>query len=319
MLGIVNHIKIDQIFPEDRLLLSRAAAIYHPQSLFYEDSWGYVMQATRYQGFKYYNADSDLLIFGGYKSPQDRTISVPVFFGDHRDVVKVLNTISQERNCRIILKNVSPSDVDSLCRYGLRKYTDGESWSPEAIYDDQTYPQVIVDLNELIPCHGRAYHKLTNLLNRVNLSGGYEMLPYSSTHKSEVINLIEEKDHQCSCNSNPYWEAHKMYLEDVEDSNRYVITEDGYVKGFIVTSSISSTATALCAALFRCGSKKDSAWGMYHVLVQEFQNGFKYANLGGSETVGVFEFKRQTFKPSMLIERTHLVWEPAGHETPGDF
>ena len=41
------------IVPEDRFLLSKIVDAYHPSSIFYEDSWGYVIQATRYEGFKY--------------------------------------------------------------------------------------------------------------------------------------------------------------------------------------------------------------------------------------------------------------------------
>jgi hypothetical protein len=96
------------------------------------------------------------------------------------------------------------------------------------------------------------------------------------------------------------------------DIDKYVILDktSGEIIGFTATSNISPKTTAYVASIFKPGVKVASVWGIYQTLLIKYQEKFEFANLGGCETEGTYNFMRRTFRPVERIEKVHLIYAP---------
>lgn len=303
-----------RIAPTDRVSLRDLIHQHRPNTTFYEDSWGYIIQATRHGGFKLSQSRGDFVAFFAYKSRERDTLVVPSFFGSAAQLAQAARLACAKYGLPVVLKNIAPCNAPSFRAYGFRGYENGEMWSPEAPFDDQTFPQVLVELGGLVHCQGGNYRKLRNVLNRQPC---FELHPYLDTHREAVIELLRRKDRTARAGSGGlYVQSHEVYLDGAAHGlDRYVVVGNDRVRGFLAMSAITGDTVALCAAIFEEGFKETEGikeltpWGIYMALSEKHREGYRFANLGGSESCGTFEFKRQTFNPSMLIHRTHLVWD----------
>src|SRR5258708_43953 len=106
---------LTNITSSDKKLLLKISSYLRPDSINYEDCWGYIIQATRYGGFKWYDPMTESLIFFGRKSDTDATIVVPVFFAESKYLAHVIRTVHETLKApQIILKNISAQDVDKF-------------------------------------------------------------------------------------------------------------------------------------------------------------------------------------------------------------
>jgi hypothetical protein len=294
---------LSPINPQDKSLLQKIVLKNKPHSINYEDSWGYIIQATRYDGFKWYDAATNSLLFFGEKSEDDPTLIIPNFFAEPSYLVNVLTILKHSLNPpKIILKNVYSQDVVKLLPFGFRPYTNDERWSSFARFDDQTYPQLVVDLTKLKEKKGKRYKKLRNYLNHEQNTS---IRKYQASDSDSVLSLFIAKDGNTK---GMYYTSHKMYL--TSDTAKFVITntETNEIIGFTATSAITPENCALVVALFKPGIKYASVWGIYNTLIARYNEGFRYINLGGYETEGTYNFMRRTFQPVEKLERTHLVY-----------
>lgn len=301
--------KITNITTTDQKLLRKTVLKIRPTSINYEDSWGYIIQSTRYGGFKWYDPSSGYLIFFSRKSENDPTLVVPSFFADPEYLSYVIHSVQKTlKTSQAILKNINPEDVKKFLPLGFRPYKENENWCPEARFDDQTYPQLIIDLKKLKVAKGTIYENLRAALNK---KPNASIRKYHKKDKNEVLNLIEliDKNHK-KIKKGAYYESHKMYPESGIDKSVIINNKTGEIIGFIGTSDISSTATALVASPTKPNIKNTNIWGIYYVMLAKYQKGFKLATLGGCEFKTTYKFKKEKFRPIKELEKTHLVYDP---------
>jgi hypothetical protein len=298
------------ISPADKALLQTTVEHFRPGSKNYEDSWGYVIQATRYGGFRLYDSAARALIFFGRKSPIDPSLVVPLFFAESSYLAATVKQVQHALKApQTILKNVTPADIPALLPYGFREYKDGERWSDAAPFDDQTYPQQIVHLALLDDPKGRKYHQLKRQLNKKPL---VTLRPYRETDKAAVLEVFALKDSNTKTipdkETGMYYASHVVYPS--ADIDKFVVTDTttSTIVGFTATSDISARSTALVASIFTPETKIASIWGIHQTLLVKYRAGFQFANLGGTETEGSYTFLRRTFRPIEELEKTHLVY-----------
>ncbi len=303
---------ISKIVSTDKELLQKMVQTRRPQSKNYEDSWGYIIQATRYEGFKWYDSYTDSLIFFGRKSENDPTFVVPNFFTEPAYLKHVVSLVQDTLNAtQTILKNVNPEDASKLSSYGFRPYQEHDKWNKEARFDDQTYPQQIVDLHKLIEGRGKIYHKLRQALNK---KPKVVIRRYCEKDLDEVLGLFALKDGNSENDleraKGMYFVSHAMY--PTADIDKYLVTDKDTdeIVGFIATSDISPKNTALVASIFKVGVKIASIWGIHQTLIAKYHEGFQLANLGGCETEGTYIFLKRIFRPVEELEKIHLVYDP---------
>lgn len=301
---------LSEINPHDNLVLENTIKKLRPNSQNYEDSWGYVIQATRYGGFKWHDTRSGELIFFGRKSEKDSTLVVPIFFATPAYLNTVINTIQHRMNTfHTILKNVNPVDIEAFLPYGFRIYKKNEGWDNLARFDDQTYPQLLIALKQLQEAKGPKYENLRAALRKPT---GITFRKYINNDKKDVLKIFSLKDKAYSKkneqSNNPYLTSHAMYPTAKVDKFVTVNNNTNEIIGFTAASDISSTTTALVASGFK--EKKVSIWSIYQTLMKKYQEGFLYATLGGCESEPTYKFKREKFRPIKEIEKTHLVYDP---------
>jgi len=300
---------LTKITPKDLELLQKTVLHIRPNSINYEDSWGYIIQATRLGGFKWHDHRNGSMIFFGRKSKNNPTLIVASFFSKPKYLIYVLNLVQRLLKApKIILKNVNPQDATNLISYGFRSYKKNERWCKEARFDDQTYPQLVIELKKLADKKGNAYKKLRNALNKKpNIS----IKKYHESDKNEVLEIFTLKDEESQNilkkSKGTYYSSHIMYL--TSDLDKFVIidNETRNIVGFTATSDISPVNTTLVASLFKPGFKIASVWGIYQTLIIKYHQGFRTINLGGCEKAGSYNFMRRTFQPSEELIKTHLV------------
>ena len=303
---------ISEITPADQVLLQTIVEHMRPESKNYEDSWGYIIQATRYNGFKWYDPSTNSLIFFGRKSDSDPTLVVPNFFAEPKYLANAVNKVQHELKAQqTVLKNINPSESASFFPYGFRRYKKGEKWNTFAPFDDQTYPQLVIDLKKLSDLQGKVYKKLRILLNKkLKLI----IREYIDEDINKVLDLFAYKDGNTKIKirkaKGMYYVSHIMY--PTADIDKFVIIDKttNEIVGFTAISDITSKNTAYVASIFKPGTKIASIWGIYQTLIKKYQAGFHLINLGGCESEGTYNFMRWLFQPVEQIEKTHLIYSP---------
>lgn len=299
------------IVQDDKVLIQEAVRRWRPDSKNYEDSWGYVLQSTRYDGFKWYDPDNGSLILFGRKTKNDPTLVVTNFFATYSYLAHVIKIVQDAYQApQTILKNVNSKDVSSLVPHGFRPYKKSEFWNKNYRFDDQTYPQLIVELQNINELKGREYRLIRKTL-RKDLQT--HIRPYRDSDKDEVLAIFSAIDGTTDKSlleqaKGTYYESHAMFPS--ADLDKFVIvtnTTDAII-GFNTFSAITTETTASVACLFKPGAGVISVWGLYQSLMAMYQKGFQRVNFGGSETEGSYNFIREKFRPKEEIEKTHLVF-----------
>lgn len=290
---------ISKLNEQDKNLLEEMVRDIRPASKAYEDSWGYIIQATRYNGFKLWDFDSKTLIFFSRKPEDEKTLVVPNFFAKPDSLIKVFPKVIALKHCnKIVLKNIDSRNVERFLRLGFRQYAQNENWDKFTKYDDQTYPQPIVNITQAIKMMGNKYR---NLRNQVRRNGIYQLRSFNDSDLQEVLTILKRKE------KGKYFDSHVMY--PTADLEKFVVTFNNVIEGFIAVSSISSATFALNASIILSKHRGVGVWASYQVFLKKKLEGFKYVNLGGSENPGTYTFKEWNYKPSTYLNRTHLVYE----------
>jgi hypothetical protein len=297
---------ISTIQPTDKKLLELTVKYFKPSSQNYEDSWGYIIQATRYGGFKWYDPNNGSLVFFGRKSQTNPTLIVVNYFADPTYLAKVIKTMKKvTRAPQVILKNINTEDVPTLLEFNFQEYQPHDFWADDARFDDQTYPQLVSDLESVVKMKGKIYHQLRKALRK---DAHATIRKYKNTDKEAVTEIFKLKDLHSNSN-NAYYASHIMYPD--ASLNKFTITDSRTNKiiGFTATSDITITTTALVSLIFMPGVKTASIWGIYQTLLLNYAKGIKYVNFGGCEYEGSYIFRTRTFRPVKKIQKTHLLYK----------
>lgn len=305
--------KVSPLTSQDKELFQKTILKFRPLTNHYEDSWGYIIQATRYDGFKWYDKRTGSLVLFGKKSRRDDTLVVPNFIGKISYLKDVLNKVLEQENIsKAIIKNVNPLDKLLFLAQGFREYNDDEYWSKYAPYDDQTFPQLVIDLNRLAVPKGRQYRNLRTALRKPL---ALDFRKYKSSDKEEVLILFSLRDGNNSKNisqeareNGMYYVSHAMYPDASLDKMVFIDRKTNKIIGFIASSDISKRNTCLVASIFKPTVNTESVWGIYQSMLLKYQQGFQQINIGGVETSGTFHFLRRYFRPVEQIAKTHLVY-----------
>lgn len=291
---------ISELTSKDETLFRTYVSRYRSSdNLAFEDSWAYVLQATRKKPIKYYDGHSLLLI-----EDRGEHLVIPNYFVNSLDC---LLNILQGLNKKVLLKNVNPEDEKRLLQIGLRHYLNEEFWSEEARYDDQTFPQVVLSLDELLRMKGKNYSCLRNSVNHAkkNISE-IILLPYDPTnHKNQVLSLAMQQDNERQeivDSIIPY-----LNLRSNAFMKSIIFVDDKRVIGFSLIDTISISCMAFNALVYDVKIPGLSTLITVEASRYAKSLGYAFGNNQGSETQGLYNWKKK-FNPCVEIERIHLVF-----------
>ncbi len=285
---------------EDEKTFRSFVGRFRPTSDRFEDSWAYILQATRKWPKKYLNGENLVLL----SKKEDGTCVIPHYFCSDEVLVGLVRDLGQ----KAILKNVSPKDVERLKHLGFEEYGEGERWSHGCLYDNQTFPQQILNLDKLLSLRGKEYSRLRGELNGSRRKvKTIERRSYNPARdKDAVRDIILSQEER-----NPgTLDSHEMYLE-LERSSFLVpsvFTVGGKIIGYTLVDHISDTCAAFNALVYDTNISQLSSRLTFESARMLVDMGYRLFNLQGSETAGVDRWKRK-FNPINSNYRKHLIFK----------
>lgn len=327
---------ISTITPADRALYQHFFAHDHRHAC-YGNSFLYITQACRGfgLGLKYY--DGDLLVSIGYY--REHCVLVrPLGMLDQR-IMAILNWLSVISGKPVFLKKLFPDQTAQVVQWGYFRDAvwhpasgsdarpGAYPWDAVAFADDDTYPELILDLdltlNTLAPAatwyaqltearqdhiHAhqmtflrkqfRSFHRSVRQFERT----GYtcHICPYHADLAPAVHAFLMTYFHAAPQNVAAYDNLLGQGMTDPSHWPRwkYVAYLDGVPEpvGFLVFEQIDADAASGFAAVISRHYPGLSAYLYRALFIRLRQAGIRWVNLGGSETRSLHRFKR-TFVP----------------------
>jgi hypothetical protein len=204
----------------------------------------------------------------------------------------------------IVVKNVATQDVPGLKSAGLRTYKIWEEWSEGCQFDDQTFPDVVLDVSQY---------------SAKSFSDAFQcVICPAETARCEAEALFQRWK-AWYVHRHPKWNTvafqefyRMMFRQDVFCAADLcvVLRQGGDLKGFAIGSAVAVDQIDLWIALTDPqpgGLSREFFTRLRHAVAGV---GFRYIGLGGSEEEGLHRFKLK-LGPHILFHRTHMIAEPA--------
>ncbi len=295
--------KITDLTLEHENLFQKYISKYRPNSFRFENSWLYILQACRKKG-KLVQINENIGFIG--ENSENSNISIVNYLGDLDNLSNIAKNL-KDNNKKVIYKNATFEEVPVLIKNGFRRYYPEEKWSHDFKYDDQTYPQQIVDLEELMIMSGKNYHEARRNLNFARKTYKIVVEDYSpDIHKESVKRLLEKQDISIKGS----YESQQMFLDfsNNETKNALIYKTDDNILGFTIVDKISELCCAASGLIYDT-SLKGFTILMYYLAAQKSkERGFSFMNFQGSETKSLDTWKRK-FNPVLSVRNTHLIYE----------
>ena len=317
--------KVTPIAKADELVFNKYFE-NNPSSLDYGNSWCYIVQSVFFGGYKYY--DDKNLVSITTKTPGNFPIVITKYLGDNSiaKTAEIADKYVQAYNQPVIIKNLDKDEFDKFVAYGFRDYAEYDAWHKGFRYDDDTYPQLVVFLQDLIQLKGRKYKQLRYRVDR-----------FKRENNHAVTNYLPQRDLQSSLQvlkSWTYWlfdryskeiesnplllhsvSLHKKFLQNLPQgtNGKDYFTSLVYVNKNPAAFALAHKISNECVGVYSNFSKADitglAEFLVYSVLSKAYEAGYKYANLGGSEFKSLHDFKMK-FKPIKKLQKLHAVLYP---------
>lgn len=319
---MLMELDVKPITAEDEKLFSK----YFEKSglaLDYGNSWAYVGQATFFGGYKWH--DGKNLVVVTTRAPGGLPFVIAKAAGRNyldaaADLAEKLCTVS---GAPVIMKNLDDIESSYLFAKGFSDYRGDDSWSQHYRYDDDTFPETIIVLDELAELKGGELKTLRYQLNRFKKNMTHEMRPLSENSFADALyvvtkwggSLLEKYAHEFK--TDPLGahsiDLHKKYIEQAFFAGRKALRRVHYANekpaGFSLVQPVSRNCVGVYSNITTNVCSGLSETVMFSALMEAKEKGYLFANLGGSEYRSLYLFK-QKFAPSALIQKRHAVLYP---------
>ncbi|MDP2926312.1 MAG: hypothetical protein Q8N99_08090 [Nanoarchaeota archaeon] len=302
---ICKELGATPLTPEDEELFREHTKKYRSSdNLDFKDSWAYILQASRNLPYKIQIGDE--LVILGAKS-EGSTIVIPNYFVSNVNNLKRITKGIAKSGLQAILKNVDPENTANLRELGFEDYKEGEKWDKTCRYDDQSFPQRVIEIESLMHLKGKDYSELKRELNRFRES--YEDIiirRYDSTKDfKKVKELIRIREQEIS----GFADAHKPFFSVNLSGSflQWIFEIEGKIKGFTLCDEISPKCIAYNALVHDSNIPHLSSFIAFEIARQSQAQGYIYFNFQGSETERLDQWKRK-FNPQVSINKIHLIY-----------
>lgn len=311
---IFNHMSknsenIDDILPIFRNFVNK----YHPNSCDFEFCNGYILQATR-NGLWSRKFDDGIVI---YTKKRDAENFVIVACAGNNRGIKISDTakeLFENSGKPILIKNVGKDIEQELLKSGCRHYKVDEWWDNQSKYDDNSFPEQVLNAKQLINLEVPNFQSLREEKARFNREYKIE------ARRWEVCNLETVEEILKKWIDNMYlrndWKkeelraSHELFCNSRADLIHFGIYDLNHDKliGFLVFSEVSSKCLGYNVLV------NDFEYrNLYHMLVLEGARiadslGYSYLNIQGSEDTNQYLSKRR-MKAEFEIQKEHLVFD----------
>ncbi|MDP3742393.1 MAG: hypothetical protein Q8R15_03700 [Candidatus Micrarchaeota archaeon] len=309
---IVGLENVSQLGNSDKATFEKMLKL--DNSMDYSDCWAYLIQSTFFGGFKFFDA-KNFVAFTTF-NPASTVFCITKAVGSNpRQAVLSLARVLKERSGeKVIVKNLSEYDHEFLLRNGFEDYREGDGWNKFYKYDDDTFPEPVIDLNELVSMKGGKLKLLRYRLKQ--FSGPLEVKAYNPSidflNAEKLLEKwrkdIEKRYSEMLKDDDVFLHSvalhRKFMLEPI--GNAFLFTSSGVPVGFSLLVQVSAQAVALYSMV--CDNELDGLSERIHfeTMKKAYEVDFSYCNLGGSEFESLHNYKLK-FAPFTFIKKKHAV------------
>lgn len=306
---------VKEIKKEDYLRFRSIIRHFHPESKHFEFCNGYIAQSTRNYPQRYYLDEDTVAFFTRRTSGANSQYVIVCSAGKKRlEVIRKLAPILCKKSKQdVIIKNVD-SELNSLKKIrGFREYKKEESWDDISKSDDNTFPQLVIDVNKNIDLEGSSFKELREEFSLFDRRFNIELIRYKDKHKKIFRELLErwasQMNERTKLDKKELIRATEVFGVLRDDFFQYLVYEKRTRKyvGFISFSTISESCLGYNALVNDFNYE-----GLYRRLINEgvkvaLRFGFEFLNLQGSEERDQFDSKLK-LRPSLKLNRKHFVY-----------
>lgn len=284
---------------------------FHANSIDFEFCNGYILQATRHGlGAREFQ---DGLVFYTKKRTGEWVVVSAVGTNRAGNIVETAKSLAVDSGEAVVIKNVDSSLESNLLPI-CRQYRVDEWWDELAKYDDNTFPELILDTAELVSLTGPTYQSLREEQNRFNKEYGIEVRESKNPDSEKLEPLfkvwIDSMHLRNDWDKDELRASHEMFFNPLEGLFHYEIFDSKADKliGFLAFSEVSP----LCLG-YNVLISDFTYRNLYRVLMlkgAEIANhrGYKYLNIQGSEDADQYASKLR-LKPEIRTYKEHLIYE----------
>ncbi|MBI4361018.1 DUF2156 domain-containing protein [Candidatus Micrarchaeota archaeon] len=290
----------------------------------YSDSWSYVMQSTFFGGYIHQENESAVLYTTRYPNQTPYVITKWLGPKGLGRVPELAETLERKSGKPVIVKNLSENEFSFLERHNFRSYAPNEGWHSDYRYDEDTFPQTIVDLDALVTLKGPALKRLRHATTHFRKRKNAVALPYHPSMYEDAVRVLSGWERHFSnrfdekIRRDPLLlhsvDLHHRYMEslytrcDEKNVFSYVFYLDGKPEGFSLAERTGKQSVGLYCNISTNRFPGFSETIVLETLRRAHAQGMNAANLGGSEFESLHQFK-QKFGPSRYIQKTHAVFD----------
>ncbi|MFH0713607.1 MAG: phosphatidylglycerol lysyltransferase domain-containing protein [Candidatus Micrarchaeota archaeon] len=309
LVGLEN---VSQLVNRDRPIFEKM--LRRDNSLDYSDCWAYLVQSTFFGQFKFYDGKNFVAFTTHTPASPVFVITKAVGSNPRQAILQLARLLRERTGEKVIVKNLSEYDYEFLLLNGLEDYRTGDCWNQFYKYDDETFPEPVVDLDEVLSLKGGELKRLRFRLRQ--FTGQLVVKNYNPVVDFPAVEkLLVTWGEDVKKRYNKMLTVNDGFLHSIALHRQFALRPEGTPLlftlnnepvGFAMYVLISCQAVALYS-LF-CDNTCDGL--SEHVYLETLRKareaGFRYCNLGGSEFETLRNYKLK-FAPFQLIQKKHAV------------
>lgn len=332
--SILDHISsIDDVSPihwngRDEILYNSFFDSYPYGQFCYANSWAYICQAARINGFKFFDGYTLITIAVEVNETGETKISIINPMG--KSTIKKTLALAEKLTSisdTIIFKKVSDEQVDYFLNSGKCKVCEQPKSGRLIDYYDDIYPQVVVNLKAFLAqlnshfklrkdnkwIRSRLYTFRNNMKRIHNLNYTIEttrpelfedflhivyrwkssfIKRYRTRKKYREFDEIPTDD---AYYIEPYFSLFDYFAKAIDNKNTIsiIVYLEGVPVGFSLLSRVSNECMGLYANIGDTDYTGLAEFMLYQNLSKAYWSGYKYVNLGGTESRSLYNFYRK--------------------------
>lgn len=295
----------------------------HAPPFSYEQNWAYITQQTRLHGMK--NLSRRVLSAALIKDPTSPFAFLLAPIGEEAEVLKQLPTLAKglagTSGRRVVLRKAPVEWEDKLRQGGFRKILP-EAFTLAADYPEDVYPQVVLETDVSARMHLPRLEKVRRRLSHFNRTYNAQLATLSSEQAGDLKRLVDQwaaehnerslgGDRGARADAAAYHVLIDAFAHRVDGETYFglILFVAGVPVGFCFAERCGARSAALYASLAMLEIGGASEFMLVGFMDQLAQAGVRSINLGGSETGGLYRFKKK-FDPITEIATVELEYRP---------
>ncbi len=286
---------------------------YHNDSCDFEFCNGYILQATR-NYFDSRKFSDGIVIFTKKRGVNNFVIVACAGNNRAKNIFAVVKELFENSGKPVFIKNIGKGLEAELLKLGCRHYRVDEWWDNQSKYDDNSFPEQVLNTKQLTEVDGPSFQSLREERTRFNREYQIEARRWEACNHEAVENIlkkwIDNMHRRNDWNKEELRASHEMFCNSRNDLIHYGVydSKNNNLIGFLVFSEISSKCLGYNVLV------NDFEYrNLYRILMLEGARianflGYEYLNVQGSEDTNQYLSKRR-LKAEFEIPKEHLIFD----------